>query len=243
MTESGRGGHRRRRRRDDRRRRVLVLAVAAGAAVGAGERRCGAEGQRREALWREWRGVGFAYGASEPPRVWLGSEAVGTAVLRSGQAASCSSCGSAAERCCAAHSYIATSGSVRLQPSGVNEYSTRVGTAGISRRRDEPVALERAQRLRQRLLGNLADLVEHLAVAPGARREQVEDVDAPLAGEQPEHRSRAMDHLDVVDFAVSACTVMCRRACAPSARRQQEPVIGRSPQPAIAIALIPVTRG
>ncbi len=72
-------------------------------------------------------------------------------------------------RCCSAHSYIAISGPVMLHPSGVSEYSTRAGTTPAHPPRDEPVALQPAERLGQRLLGDLADLVEHLAVAPGAR--------------------------------------------------------------------------
>ena len=71
---------------------------------------------------------------------------------------------------------------LRLQPSGVSEYSTRDRHLGEGPPHDEAVGLERAQRLRERLLRDLADLVEDLAVAPRAAGEQVEDVDAPAAG-------------------------------------------------------------
>ena len=92
---------------------------------------------------------------------------------------------------------------------------------------DEAVVLERAQRLGQRLLGDLADLVEDLAVPPGPGREQVEDVHAPLAGEQPEHRAGAVDHLEVVGLRCERVHGHAHRACRPRARGQHAAAIAR----------------
>src|SRR3954470_5539674 len=58
---------------------------------------------------------------------------------------------------------------------------------------EQAVALERAQRLGERLLGDLADLVEDLAVTACPVGEQVQDVDAPLAAEQVDDGARAAD--------------------------------------------------
>ena len=54
----------------------------------------------------------------------------------------------------------------------------------MDRPRDEPVPLQRPERSRQDLLRDLADLVVDLAVASAAAREQVQDLDRPLAGQQ-----------------------------------------------------------
>jgi hypothetical protein len=81
--------------------------------------------------------------------------------------------------------------------------------------RDEAVALERAQRMRQRLLRDLADLVEDLVVAPRAGREEVEDPNAPLAGQHLEHGAGAVDHLELADVLGVALSDMVDRACGP----------------------------
>src|SRR3954466_9161432 len=62
---------------------------------------------------------------------------------------------------------------------------------------DQPVLLERAEGLCEGLLRHLTDLVEELAVTATAPRQEVEHADAPLAGQQVEHRLRAANHLDV----------------------------------------------
>jgi hypothetical protein len=91
----------------------------------------------------------------------------------------------------AAHSYIAIRGPVRLQPSGVREYSTRTGTSTNARRT--------TQRLRERLLRDLAHLVQELAVPAGAGGERVEHVHAPPRGEEPDDFAGRLDHLVVRD--------------------------------------------
>ena len=92
--------------------------------------------------------------------------------------------------CASDHEPSAFSGGAIVAPSGDSAYSTRGGTSAWTRRDDQPVALHRAQRLRQHLLRDRREILQQLVIAAGAVTEREQNVDRPLRAQQ---RDRVAD--------------------------------------------------
>src|SRR5262249_38604707 len=70
----------------------------------------------------------------------------------------------------------------------------------------EPVALETPEGVREHLLRSAAEIVIEPAVPANAARQQIEQVDLPLRGQEVSGPPRALDHLEVLVRESTGCT-------------------------------------